>query len=64
MSTTTVIRIDPPLPCCALIAVQRRCGKPATVAHATRQGDGSYYLQPFCKRCVAGMVRVYSQEQR
>ena len=56
---TETIRIDPPLPCCALIAVQRRCGQPATVAQATRMGDGSYHLQPFCEDCVKGMARVY-----
>ena len=57
---TTTITIDPPLPCCVLIAAQRRCGQDATVAQATRQIDGSYYLQPFCKTCVEGMQRVYA----
>jgi hypothetical protein len=61
MSDTTTIAISPPLPCCALIAVQRRCGRPAKVAQATRLGDGSYHVQPFCRDCVAAMQRVYSQ---
>ena len=56
---TTTLTIDPPLPCCVLIAKQRRCDQPATVAQATRQVDGSFYLQPFCKSCVEGRQRVY-----
>lgn len=59
MSDTTTIRFAPPLPCSALLAIGRRCNTPATVAQATRLGDGTYHLQPFCRSCVAGMARVY-----
>lgn len=58
MSTTTTITIDPPLPCCTLVTIRHRCGQPATVAQATRLGDGSYHLQPFCKTYVEGMATI------
>jgi thiol-disulfide isomerase/thioredoxin len=60
---TATIRIDPPLPCCALIMVRRRCSRPAAVAQATRLVDGSYHLQPFCAACVAAMAKLYEVEQ-
>jgi len=59
MSEPITITIDPPLPCCALIAIRRRCGQPATVVQASRLGDGSYQMQPFCRQCVAGMAKNY-----
>jgi hypothetical protein len=59
MNEPLTIKLAEPLPCCALVAVRRRCGQPATVAQATRLGDGSYHVQPFCTACVAAMAKVY-----
>lgn len=64
MSATTIITISPELPCCALIAVQRRCVSPATVAQATRLADGSYHMQPFCWFChqrVTGQEKAHDE---
>lgn len=59
MSETITIRIDLPLPCCALVAMQRRCNRVATFAQVARLVDGSYHLQPFCWTCVAAMAQRY-----
>jgi hypothetical protein len=59
MSETTIIKLAEPLPCCALIAIHRRCNEPASVAQATLLADGSYHLQPFCKDCALAMAKNY-----
>lgn len=70
MSTPSTITFSPPLPCSAIGAdgVSRcgvsRCGEPATVATLYPMGGGQFILQPFCRECVAGMQRNYSDVER
>lgn len=57
------ITFSPPLPCATLLALRRRCRKPATVATITAQSDGTYILQPVCKECTEELVKVYQKEE-
>lgn len=63
----TTLRIDPPLPCAVLIAIQRRCGTPAHAATADRWTDGSWHIMPMCESCTRKLARLYgmtAQQER
>ena len=54
----TLIKIDPPLPCCTFQG-NGLCGKPAQAAWLTPTGGGQWIAQPICKDCAMGMARNY-----
>ena len=59
MSDIRQITFSPPVPCATIDGISR-CGKPATVATIYPMGGGQWIMQPFCKDCVAALVRVYN----
>lgn len=61
MEESTILQIDPALPCVAWISDGVECGKPAHVAYADRV-RGQWVLTPICRDCTVATAKVYGVE--